>query len=341
MINLRYHIVSITAVFLALGIGLTLGSSFLDRVTVDTLKHRLDSVQDRVDATEAENGLLKGEVGSLDSRDSRFSAALPDRLLSGHLTEVPVLVIATKGTDDELVAATVGALAAAGANVAGTWWLTDSWALDSSSQVRSLEELLAVRTTDADRLRRIAAIQLSDLLTAASRPPAPSTDPAVVAPTPQPAAEPPLLAALKSAGFVDYTPVPGATAPVLLPSASVRYVVVSNALPGTGPQRIAAGLLEQMVTSSVAPVVAAQGEVELPSSSKRTHASEDERRTTFVGPLREGELSRDRLSTIDDLDTAAGLAALVLAVEDLGVPAVGHYGSSSSSSQLLPPARVG
>ena len=35
MINLRYHIVSITAVFLALGIGLTLGSTFLDRVTVD------------------------------------------------------------------------------------------------------------------------------------------------------------------------------------------------------------------------------------------------------------------------------------------------------------------
>ena len=31
MINLRYHIVSITAVFLALGIGTALGGTFLDR----------------------------------------------------------------------------------------------------------------------------------------------------------------------------------------------------------------------------------------------------------------------------------------------------------------------
>jgi hypothetical protein len=35
MINLRYHIVSLTAVFLAIGIGLAFGSSFLDQATVD------------------------------------------------------------------------------------------------------------------------------------------------------------------------------------------------------------------------------------------------------------------------------------------------------------------
>jgi len=339
VINLRYHIVSITAVFLALGIGLTLGSSFLDRVTVDTLKHRLNSVQDRVDATEAENGLLKNEVGSLDERDRLFAAALPERLLTAHLADVPVLVIATKGTDDKLVASTVSALASAGAQVAGTWWLTDSWALDASSQVRDLEDVLGVTTTDADRLRRISAIQISDLLLAASQPPAAPADPATPAPAPAPPAEPSLLAALKSAGFVDYTAVPGATGAVLLPAASVRYVVVSNARPDSGPQRLAAGLLEQMVTDGIAPVVAAQGEVDLPRTAKET--SESDRRTTFVGPLREGELTRDRLSTIDDLDTAAGLAALVLAVEDLAVPVVGHYGSSSSSSLLLPQARVG
>jgi hypothetical protein len=33
MINLRYHIVSITAVFLALGIGLAFGAAFIDRAT--------------------------------------------------------------------------------------------------------------------------------------------------------------------------------------------------------------------------------------------------------------------------------------------------------------------
>ena len=37
MINLRYHIVSITAVFLALAIGVVMGTSFLSRATVDLL----------------------------------------------------------------------------------------------------------------------------------------------------------------------------------------------------------------------------------------------------------------------------------------------------------------
>lgn len=338
MINLRYHVVSITAVFLALGIGLTLGSSFLDRVTVDNLKNRLDAVQERVDATESENGALKGAVDALDSRDSLFSAALPERLLSGHLDEVPVLVIATSGTDDRFVAAAIGALASAGAQVAGTWWLTDSWALDSSNEVRRLQEALAVSTSDVDRLRQISATQLGDILMAASQPPVAVADPSA-APAEMPAAaEPPLLAALKGAGFVDYTTPSGAGDPVLLPAASARYVVVSNAPPGSGGQLFASGVLERMVQDGVAPVVAAQGAVELPKSVK---PSEDARRTTFVGPLRDGELTRDRLSTIDDLDTAAGLAALVLAVEDLGVPVIGHYGSSSSSSRLLPPARPG
>jgi hypothetical protein len=48
MINLRYHIVSLTAVFLAIGIGLTLGSTFLDRATVDNLQGQLESLETRL-----------------------------------------------------------------------------------------------------------------------------------------------------------------------------------------------------------------------------------------------------------------------------------------------------
>ena len=38
MINLRYHIVSIVAVFLALGIGVLMGSTIVDRAIVSTLR---------------------------------------------------------------------------------------------------------------------------------------------------------------------------------------------------------------------------------------------------------------------------------------------------------------
>ncbi|MEO7428321.1 MAG: copper transporter [Acidimicrobiales bacterium] len=349
MINLRYHIVSITAVFLALGIGLTLGSSFLDRVTVDNLKHRLDSVQTRVDATEAENGALSGQVDALRKRDGGLADELPERLMAGHLDGVPVLVIAARGTDEALVTAAIRSLSAAGAQVAGTWWLTDGWLLEDAKQASTLAGVLGVNSTDPDRLRRNGAIQMAELLNQASKPPVPQLDPATGAPVipsadprvvPSPASEPELLAKLRDAGFIDYQALVGSgDERALLPGASARYVVVSGASPGAGPQRFAASLLDAVVANGVAPVVAAQGLVDLPKAD--APPSEDDRRTTFVGPLRAGDLTRDRLSTIDDLDTAAGLAALVLAVEDLGTPLVGHYGAASSATRLLPAVPTG
>lgn len=345
MINLRYHVVSITAVFLALGIGLTLGSTFLDRVTVDVLKNRLDNVQIRVEKSEEANDLLTDRVNAFEQRDSDFATELPERVLAGHLDAVPVLVIATVGTNQALVDQTVGALASAGADVAGTWWLTDRWLLDDPEEVSDLAGLLAVSTDDADRLRRNGAIRMAEVFDQASRP-APSEpppDPAAVPPAepvavaaPDPT-EPVLVAGLEDAGFVDYQALPGSgDERVLLPGAAARYVVVSDALPDAGPQLFATALLAEVVADGMAPVVAAQGEVDLRDGD--VPASEDARRSTFVGPLREGDLTRDRMSTVDDLDTAAGLAAMVLAVEDLAAPRTGHYGVASGAARLLPGA---
>ena len=48
MIKLRTHIISLTAVFLALGIGLMLGSTFLDRTFVDALDAQVKSLNGRL-----------------------------------------------------------------------------------------------------------------------------------------------------------------------------------------------------------------------------------------------------------------------------------------------------
>jgi hypothetical protein len=352
VINLRYHIVSITAVFLALGIGLTLGSSFLDRVTVDRLEHQLDTLQKRVDATNTENDLLSDRLGALEQRDQDLTAELPERLLAGHLDAVPVLVVAAEGTDEALVDQTISALSSAGASVAGTWWLTERWSLDDADEVSELGDVLDLATDDAGRLQRNAAVRLAELLDTASQPaPEPEVvegpvDPAIPEQTPTeqtpPApTEPALVAALEDAGFVDYTALPGSgDERVLLPGADARYVVVSGAPADAGPSVFAAALLEEAVADGVAPMVAAQGATDLPDVDG-VPASEDARRTTFVGPLREGELTRDRLSTVDDLDIAAGLAATVLAVEDLGAARTGHYGVATGSARLLPGSDTG
>lgn len=345
MINLRYHIISITAVFLALGIGLTLGSTFLDRVTVDTLKEQLDSVQAQVEDTRDRNQELQSRVDRFQERDDALAAALSERLLAGHLEGVPVLALATRGTSEDDVALAMQALAAAGADVAGTWWITERWALDDDEARTELAELLDLTTDDVERLRRNAAIRIAELLTTASEDaveitadPEGAADPTAQepeAPVPPAPSEPELVAALVTAGFLEYEPPPGsASSAVLLPGVAARYVVMSGVPSTSGANAFAAALIDEMAADGPAPVVAAQTDVELQDGDEP--AAEDGRRTTFVGPIRDGELTRDRVSTVDDLDTAAGLAALVLAVEDLGVPTIGHYGVAPGASSLLP-----
>lgn len=346
MINLRYHIVSITAVFLALGIGLTLGTSFLDKVTVETLKAQLEDVEAQVRETNATNDDLSGRVDALEGRDEELGAELPERLLSGRLEAVPVLLVATEGTDEDLVGAAVAALASAGADVAGTWWLTDRWLLDDPKEVGDLSELLDLTTSDVDRLRRNSAIQVADLLEAAAQPASAAEPQAPVEgaevpsqPAPPAPSEPELIAALHDAGFIDYAALPGSgDEAVLLPGVDARYVVVSDGLAEHGGALFVNALLDEIVAEGPAPVVAAQGLVDLPAEENGDPASEDARRTTFVGPLREGELTADRLSTVDSLDLAAGTAATVLAVEDLSTGHLGHFGVASGAVRLLPGA---
>ncbi|MBV9664035.1 MAG: copper transporter, partial [Actinobacteria bacterium] len=44
MINFRYHLVSLTAVFLALAIGIAMGATVVDQATVKLLRSQLESV---------------------------------------------------------------------------------------------------------------------------------------------------------------------------------------------------------------------------------------------------------------------------------------------------------
>ena len=47
MISFRFHVVSITAVFLAIAIGVVVGSTYVDRAIVDNLQHRIETVSEQ------------------------------------------------------------------------------------------------------------------------------------------------------------------------------------------------------------------------------------------------------------------------------------------------------
>jgi hypothetical protein len=112
-------------------------------------------------------------------------------------------------------------------------------------------------------------------------------------------------------------------------------VLVSGVAPEAGAGPFALGLAEELASEDTVSTVAVQGDTALPDGESGP-ASEDARRSTFVGPLRAGEVTKGRLSTVDDLDLAAGRAALVLALEDLATGQVGHYGVGPGAGRLLP-----
>ena len=150
MVNFRFHLVSLTAVFLALAAGITIGAGVVDRATVDQIERQLADVAQRREETNAENDRLRDELG----RWTRFSEEAGDQLVAGELTALPVVVVATNGVDRGLVDGLRDTLVSAGAQVDATLWLTGRWVLDDDDELQQLAGALdAAPTTAADDLR--------------------------------------------------------------------------------------------------------------------------------------------------------------------------------------------
>lgn len=155
MINLRYHIVSLTAVFLAIGIGLTLGSTFLDRATVENLNGQLENLEGRLDERNQQIDELQGELEQSEALQSALDAQ-GTTLLAGRMDPVPVVVVASEGVDEADVDGTLQSLQTAGADVLGTWWLTERFLLEGDADVDDLATALDEPSEDPARLRRLA-----------------------------------------------------------------------------------------------------------------------------------------------------------------------------------------
>jgi len=66
LINFRYHVVSLIAVFLALAVGVVMGYGVLGQPTVDTLQRRVDTVEQRSNEIRGENDVLRAEQARLE-----------------------------------------------------------------------------------------------------------------------------------------------------------------------------------------------------------------------------------------------------------------------------------
>ncbi len=152
MINFRFHIASLIAVFLALALGVVMGSTVVQRAIVEGLRDRIDKVDQRADSVQAKNDALQTEIDRL----NLYAAESAPFAVSGELTDQTVAVLAERGLNEDAVKAQVEVLRMAGARVAGILWLESAWNLTEDGTADALRAATGSTTRNARTLRNEA-----------------------------------------------------------------------------------------------------------------------------------------------------------------------------------------
>lgn len=363
MINFRFHLVSLVAVFLALGVGVAMGASFVDRATVDTLRGRLDQLEGNYRERGQEIDDLHTHLRTIDERTSALlgdgSAVVAERLAGRN-----VAIIAPSNTPPAALDAAWSALGSAGAVRSGTLRVEPALALEDEGVLEEVRRMMELESATPALVRGRVLDRLAGALSVFTAPvpapgttgdgppttPAPNGTPTTVpapttteppfrplgpAPTPEQLDEArSLLLGMAEAGLVTLD-TDGVRDGQDLPSVDeVSYVVL---LPeGTEPEvvadlhRLAGDLAE------AAPATVTVAETGAPREPGQLPSQEADRVGGMLVELRSDDDAVERLSTVDGLQEPLGRLALVLAVEEQLAGRVGHYGTGVGATGPVP-----
>ncbi|MEU5851241.1 copper transporter [Saccharopolyspora shandongensis] len=311
MISLRYHIVSIAAVFLALAVGVLVGSTSLSGRLLAGVGDEQRSMQEQVDDLNAERTTLKAQVAAADT----FGSAVAPMAVQGQLAQRSVVLIASADADDQQRDAIGQLLRAAGADVTGEVRLGQSFADPGR----------------ADQLRRV----VTELLPAGVQLPT-AADPGTIAGgligplallNPQ-SGQPQTGDQERAAAFAGLADGGFATASPGLRPAQLAVVLTGGRIESDRAGDMAATLARfaaQLDRAGQGAVLA--GGV----------GSADG--TGPVGVVRADPALASSLSTVDNLDSASGRVAIVLALREQAERQAGHYGVASSAQGPVPETR--
>ena len=311
MIPWRYHLVSIMAIFLALGLGVVVGTTVINPGLVKNLNDQTDGLKADLRQLQEEQQYLQTQLDTMNT----FSEQAMPYLVADELFGRQVVVVTQEGVDPRAVAQTRRALDLSGAQILTTLTVRPTMAADTPAARSDLATLLGLsQTTPADVLTTEAARTLADRL---------AKDPAEDLST-----APDTLGELLSQGFLTSS-APGITDATLkdIGGRAQMVVTVGGGLEGE-PSPTSALFMEPFVTELVASgVVSGAGE---------SFAADD----GFVTDLRSSvdDSSVAPLVTVDNIDLPIGASAMVLGLgEALIDDAGGDYGVKEGATRLLPP----
>jgi hypothetical protein len=304
VISFRYYLITIVAIFLALGLGVLAGSTVLDQGLVNSLQGQTDRLQ-------ADLGDLRKQVvdlrGRVDRANQFADAALPV-LARGRLSLRPVVVVTDQGgIDGGSSDHAIAALKAAGADLVAELRIDPRMAATTPQSRQSLAEVLGEpASTPSRQLSTRAASVLARRLALG-----------------QQRAASDVLGKLIDAGFV--TNLTNTTLGTIGGgSSSVVVVHGGTREQQPAPEDFLIPFVDDAVGSEKLDVAATEGLASQPQ---------------FVEALRgSNALSGDQYVTVDDVDQGIGQVALAVGLQrliDLGEG--GDYGMKANATVVVPP----
>lgn len=310
MISLRQHAISLAAVFLALAIGVVLGSGFFSDTLLSSLRNEKRDLAEQISGLNDQRNALNEKL----SAANNFDIQMQGRIVHDALAGKTVIIFRTPDAKDDDVAALSKIVGQAGGSVTGTVSLTHEFVeANSAEKLRSVvnSSILPAGTQLSTKLVDQGS-QAGDLLGIAllinTKPDAPTVD------DPQ---RDTVLAALRETGFITYQPSDHIAA------ANTAIVITGGALPAdAGNQGV-----------SVARFAAALA----PHGSGTLLAGRDGSATgsAAVAVARADSGMAAAISTVDDVDAESGRITAILGLHDLVNGAhTGHYGTGHGASSV-------
>jgi hypothetical protein len=135
VISFRYHIVSVIGIFLAIALGVVIGTSALNGAVVGDLRRQVTDLKKTNSDSGTQIKALQEQAGNADQLAQTFSP----KIAGSALASTPVIVLAAPGTAAQLKDTVTARVAAAGGKVVGRVQLTrDFTDPKRASDIRSL-----------------------------------------------------------------------------------------------------------------------------------------------------------------------------------------------------------
>lgn len=320
MIDFRYHLVSIVAVFLALAIGIVLGSTELQGPAYNFLNRTTAKLQNDLDQARSQLAQAQAQAAA----DEAYAQAAEPAVLRGLLPGQRLLIITEPGAQSSVVSGISTAAADAGAvvtgqiNLAPKFFDTSGTAQDSLNQVTlQVAQTVGIELdTSATYQQQAAQLIASEILTKSSGSPA-----AVAASTNQGTSAATTLQAYAASQFLTTTGRPARPATLA--------IVVT---PQTAPSDGSANQLGQVIIPLVQELAAKGSATVVAGSSSGSGAGSP------IAVLRSSNVS-SQVSTVDDADLVSGqtVAIQALAVLVDGGKA-GNYGFTANGATAVAPS---